>query len=256
MKLIVNGDDFGITRACNYAIIDCYKYGFLTSTSMMTNMPGFPHAVELMKEYPDLSVGIHLNLTVGKPLIKDLKTLVNAEGKLNKDAMNKDAVVDPEEIRKEITAQFDYFVELTGQLPTHINSHHGIEMIPGAEAIQLELAKKHQLPVRRFFTLPKGNHPDSDFVIPNMCLIMKEDWSIPIEPEDIINFFSDDMLKSDDIYELAAHPGYVDYELMQLSSLTNARCNDAYNFMCDELKDWIKTNNIELVTYSQIPLKG
>ena len=255
MKLIVNGDDFGITRACNYAIVDCYKYGFLTSTSMMMNMPGVPHAVELMKAYPDLSVGIHLNLTVGTPLTKGLKTLVNKEGKLNKDAMNKDAIVDSNEIKKELIAQFNRFVELTGQLPTHINSHHGIEMILGAQAIQLELANQYQLPVRRFFTQSQGNHPSIAFVIPKMCLIMKENFSIPIYPEDIINFFSDEMLKSDDIYELAAHPGYVDYELIQISSLTNTRCNDAYNFMCDELKEWIKTNNIELVTYSQIPLK-
>nr|WP_286139093.1 ChbG/HpnK family deacetylase [Faecalibaculum rodentium] len=31
MKLIINGDDFGITPACNETIIDCYRKGRLTS---------------------------------------------------------------------------------------------------------------------------------------------------------------------------------------------------------------------------------
>lgn len=49
MKLITNGDDFGITRAANYGIIDCFKYGILRSTSMMVNMNAAEHAAELMK---------------------------------------------------------------------------------------------------------------------------------------------------------------------------------------------------------------
>ncbi len=255
MKLICNGDDFGITRSCNYAITDCYKHGVLRSTSMMTNMPAAEHAARLMAEYPDLSVGIHLNLTVGKPLLKGLKTIVKADGSLNKGMLKDGRGVDPDEIRAEIQAQFDRFKELTGKLPAHVNSHHGIELIPGAEDIQLELSERYGLPVRRFFTLPEGNHEKCRFVIPGMVNVMKADMTVPIYPEDIIQYFAEDMLHSDDIYEIPAHPGYVDYDLLQISSLTNGRCYDAYNFTCDEIKNWVKEHNIELVTYADIPLK-
>lgn len=253
MKVIFNGDDFGITKACNYAILDCFKDGVLTSTSMMSNMPGAQHAAQLMKEYPELSVGLHLNLTVGRPLTSGLKTIVKEDGTLNKGILKDASKVDLEELRIEMKAQFDRFVELCGQLPTHINSHHGIELVQGAEELVLELSRQYDLPVRRFFTLPEGNHPHCDYEIPKICLVKRDDWSIPITKEEIIGFFTKAMLESDDIYEIAAHPGYVDYELMQLSSLTTGRCVDAHNFLCDEMKQWVKENNITLVSYEAIP---
>lgn len=252
MKIIFNGDDFGITKACNHAIIDCFTNGVLTSTSLMSNMPAAAHAAQLMKEYPTLSVGLHLSLTVGKPLTKGLKTIVKADGTLDKGILKDASKVDLDEIRKEMNAQFDRFVELCGKLPTHINSHHGIELVPGAEDILLELSKTYDLPIRRFFTLPQGNHPHCAYEIPKLCVIPREDWSIPITKEEIITFFTKEMLESEDIYEVAAHPGYVDYELLQLSSLTTGRCYDAYNFMCEEIKQWVLENEIELITYEDL----
>ena len=253
MKVIFNGDDFGITRACNYAIIDCFTEGVLTSTSMMSNMPGAQHAAQLMKEYPTLSVGLHLNLTVGKPLSKGLKTIVKADGTLDKGILKDASHVDMNELRTEMRAQFDYFVELCGQLPTHINSHHGIELVPGADELVLELSQAYHLPIRRFFTLPEGNHPHCEYEIPKMCLIKREDWSIPITTDEIIGFFTKEMLESDDFYEIAAHPGYVDYDLLQFSSLTTGRCYDTHNFLSDDIKQWVKDNNISLINYENIP---
>lgn len=255
MKVIFNGDDFGITKACNYALVDCYENGVMKSTSMMTNMPGAEHAAKIMKDYPGLSVGIHLSLTVGKPLTEGLKTIVKADGTLNKGILRNHEGVDLNEIKTEMEAQFNRFVELTGKLPDHVNSHHGICLVPGADKLVLELAKKHNLPVRRMFTAWEGNYEGCDYVIPKMVHIMKKDWSDPILPEDIINAFSKEMLESDDIYEIAGHPGYVDYELMQFSSLTNGRCYDHHNFVCDEIKNWVKENNIEVISYKDIPLK-
>lgn len=50
----------------------------MTSTSLMVNMPGFDHAVSLMKQYPDLlHVGIHLVTTAQYSIVKGLKTLTD-----------------------------------------------------------------------------------------------------------------------------------------------------------------------------------
>ena len=62
MRLIINADDFGLSRGANYGIIDAYRNGVVRSTSIMAGMPGFDHAVELLKEYPDLGCGVHLTL--------------------------------------------------------------------------------------------------------------------------------------------------------------------------------------------------
>ena len=53
-KLIVNADDFGYSEAVNYGIISAHRNGIVTSTTMMANMPGFDHAVNLLKENKDL----------------------------------------------------------------------------------------------------------------------------------------------------------------------------------------------------------
>lgn len=51
MKLIINADDFGFTRAINYGIIDAHNLGVLTSTTLMVTMPAFEHAVDLSKKH-------------------------------------------------------------------------------------------------------------------------------------------------------------------------------------------------------------
>lgn len=248
MRLILNGDDFGISHGVNLAMIDCFKDGVMTSCSMMTNMPYAKEAAQLMKLYPDLSVGIHFNLTVGKPLTPNLKTLVKEDGTFNKGNLKDSKNVDPTEIEIELQAQMDRFIELCGHKPTHINSHHGIELIQGAEKVVCAFAKRYDLPVRRFFTLPKGNHPDLPFEVPLAKFIFKP---TPTLPCDLISCFTEEEISSDDIFEFPLHPGYVDSLIMELSSLTTGRAYDAHVFNCQEIKDWIKNNsNIHLVDYS------
>src|SRR5699024_11986375 len=84
LKLIINADDFGYSRAVNYGIIDAHKKGVLTSTTLMTNMPGAEHAYKLGKEYNHLGIGVHLTLTCGKPLLDNHQTLVDADGNFKK----------------------------------------------------------------------------------------------------------------------------------------------------------------------------
>lgn len=74
MKIIINADDFGKTQSINKAICYCFEKGFITNTTLMVNMPFADEAVRLAKEngFWD-KVGIHLNLTEGIPLNKELQ---------------------------------------------------------------------------------------------------------------------------------------------------------------------------------------
>ena len=76
-KLIINSDDFGYSRAVNYAVIDAHQEGILTSASLLTNTSSFDHAIQLAKDHPNLGVGIHLNITSLQPLRKDVPSLVD-----------------------------------------------------------------------------------------------------------------------------------------------------------------------------------
>ena len=254
MKLIVNGDDFGITHACNLAIMDCFYQGVMTSASMMTNMPYAKEAAKLWKENPQLSVGLHINLTVGYPLCKNIKTLVKEDGTFNKQILNaKPREIDEEEMLLECQAQMNKFIELTGKTPDHINSHHGIEAIPGGAQILQNLAVKYDLPIRQ---LTHVSNPESIEYITNYEIPLKRlSVKPPQSPKEIIDLFTSEDLQCDGYYEWLGHPGYVDWNLMQLSSLTTGRCADANCFCSLIIKDWIEENNIELISYLKLPKK-
>ncbi len=67
-SLIVNADDFGFTLGVNRAVIEGHRHGIITSTTLMANMPRFAEAVQLAKDNPSLGVGLHFNITQGRPV--------------------------------------------------------------------------------------------------------------------------------------------------------------------------------------------
>src|SRR5437867_1012770 len=69
-RLIVNADDFGFTADVNTGIIEAYRNGILTATTLMANGAAFDHAVVLAKENPGLDVGCHLALVGAKSVAR------------------------------------------------------------------------------------------------------------------------------------------------------------------------------------------
>jgi predicted glycoside hydrolase/deacetylase ChbG (UPF0249 family) len=61
--LLVRGDDIGSSHAANVGCIASYQKGIMRSVELMPPCPWFPEAVGMLKENPDLDVGIHLALT-------------------------------------------------------------------------------------------------------------------------------------------------------------------------------------------------
>ena len=64
-RLIINADDFGISRGVNDGIVEAAQAGGITSTSLMVNMPASADAMMRARQCPRISVGLHFNLTVG-----------------------------------------------------------------------------------------------------------------------------------------------------------------------------------------------
>jgi predicted glycoside hydrolase/deacetylase ChbG (UPF0249 family) len=61
--LLVRGDDIGSSHAANLGCIESYQNGIMQSVELMTPCPWFPEAVKMLKDNPDLDVGIHLVMT-------------------------------------------------------------------------------------------------------------------------------------------------------------------------------------------------
>src|SRR5215472_10305385 len=81
-KLIVTADDFGLTRRVNEAIAIAHSNGIVTTASLMVNGNGFESAVEIAQNCPNLDVGLHLNLTEGRPVssVASIPALASGEG--------------------------------------------------------------------------------------------------------------------------------------------------------------------------------
>ncbi|PYU03592.1 MAG: hypothetical protein DMG34_12680 [Acidobacteria bacterium] len=122
-RLIINADDYGLSRGITDGILLTHQKGILTSTSLMVNQPATDYAISRAEEVPELGIGIHLNLTQGMPVLpKDqVRTLVDADGYF----------YSTQEIEAEFRAQIR-LMKSYGLMPTHADSHHRIHMYPSA----------------------------------------------------------------------------------------------------------------------------
>ncbi|WP_258871175.1 ChbG/HpnK family deacetylase [Virgibacillus dokdonensis] len=80
MKILINADDFGLTKGVTEGIIKAHTEGIVQSTTLMMNGKATQYAIAKAKKQPSLQVGIHLVLTWGKPLNNDLAILTNKDG--------------------------------------------------------------------------------------------------------------------------------------------------------------------------------
>lgn len=77
--LIVNADDFGLTRGVNRGIVELHRAGVLTSATLMAKAGATEQAIELARANPDLGVGCHIVLADGVPTLppREVPTLVD-----------------------------------------------------------------------------------------------------------------------------------------------------------------------------------
>lgn len=126
--LIVNADDFGLSKGQNYGIIEACRNGIVTSTTALVNGQAIDHAVQLSRDEPSLAIGMHFVLTMGKPLTA--MPGLTRDGVLGKwiwQLAEEDALP-LEEITQELASQYLRFIELFGRKPTHLDSHHHVHM--------------------------------------------------------------------------------------------------------------------------------
>src|SRR5690349_9875299 len=101
--LIVNADDFGASRGINRGILEAFRSGILTSASLLVNAPWSEEAATLSRSVPEMSVGLHADLT-------------HRENITARDSL----------IRSALARQISAFEKLMGRMPTHLDSHRNI----------------------------------------------------------------------------------------------------------------------------------
>lgn len=148
-NLIVNADDLGWTDGVNRGILDAFRRGIVTSTSLLANGAAYAEAVKSAKSAPRLGVGVHLNLSDGAPTAdrESVTSLLNDDGlfadgpeSLLWKRARRGLILD--EVEEEWDAQIQK-VRDAGIRPTHLDGHKHVHMLPGLFEIALRLAKKH-----------------------------------------------------------------------------------------------------------------
>jgi predicted glycoside hydrolase/deacetylase ChbG (UPF0249 family) len=79
--LIVNADDFGLTQGVNRAIVEAHGHGIVTSATLMVNAAAFEDAIQRAESTPRLSMGCHVVLVDGLPLLGGRQTPTLTPGK-------------------------------------------------------------------------------------------------------------------------------------------------------------------------------
>ncbi len=250
MKVIANGDDFGFSKGVNLGILEAFQNGIVSQTSLMVNMPGFDHAVELMRQYPDLlKVGIHLVTSVQYSITEGNKTITDENNKFYHDH-DKIKNCDFEELKNEYEAQLLKFLE-TGFKPTHIDFHWCYYPVQVEAAMYL--SKKYDLPVRTqnkemedLFTKEGIKHNInmiSDFY--------SLDASVTTDDK-MMGLLQRAMDANMEQCSFELHPAYVDQWVLTLSSYNIQRTRELQALTSPKLVQFVKDSGIELISFADL----
>lgn len=152
MNLIINADDFGITKSANESIIELANLGVLSSTTVMANMPHASEITELLA-IEKIGIGLHINLTQGMPISNphQIPSLVDANGNfLEKKGFEKaikSGLIQKKDIKTEIMAQFDWLYQRIGNRLDHFDSHQGTNKFSLVSDTLIEISKELPLKV-------------------------------------------------------------------------------------------------------------
>jgi hopanoid biosynthesis associated protein HpnK len=288
-RLIVNADDFGLTAKINQAIIDGHCYGLISSTSLLANGEAFESAVALSRQAPRLGVGVHLNLTEGKPVApaSSIPSLVNGQGFFaRKPASLWRAMilgrVSTVDIEKELHAQIEK-VLAAGIVATHLDSHKHVHALPVLGRMGIRLARQYGIPAircvaERWSTLGclLGRFPHAKMMIFRQLLnsftlaVISRGWTRQLRRAGVAcaehfygltptGFLDEGVLREilchleDGTSELMCHPGFVDKALRQTPTRLLEQREMEYQALTQPgIKLLAKDLGVQLVNYGDL----
>ena len=145
-RLIVNADDWGLTRGVSAGILAAHRHGIVTSTTVLATAKLDAELVARLLD-SDLGAGLHVNLTLGTPLTRG-KSLIDGQGRFVRDARHAAARASAADVRAEVDAQIARFAKTFRRAPTHLDSHHHIGLHSPVREVVLEAARALGVPVR------------------------------------------------------------------------------------------------------------
>lgn len=244
---MVRADDLGFSKAVNYGIYETVKNGVIKNIGFMVNMPDTMHGYNLVKDY-DICLGQHTNVCVGKPICDpgQIPSLVQENGEFKTSKMyrsSKEDFVNLEEAILEVEAQYKRFKEIVGKEPAYFEAH-AVMSENLNKAIEI-VGNRHGLKTLIMPTLGEA------IKVNGQSMYMYMDSMFPdYHP---FESFKKMVENAKDGYNMmVCHPGYLDHYIMNVSSLTIPRTLEADFLTSNELKAYLKENEIHLYTYDEV----
>ncbi len=131
--VILCADDYGIAAGVSRGILELAQLGRISALSAITTLPRWEaDAKQLRDVRSKVSIGLHINLTLGKPLGPMARLAPDGKlptaGKLISRIIRRD--VDASEIAAEVMRQLAAFERATGFLPDHVDGHQHMHAMP------------------------------------------------------------------------------------------------------------------------------
>lgn len=150
-RLIVTGDDFGLSPAVNEGIESAYRNGILRTTSLMVGADAAADAVARARRLDGLKVGLHLVVARGRATSSPaaVPDLVDADGMLGDNLVRCGFRYFflprvRRQLEAEIRAQFDAY-RATGLPLDHVNGHNHMHLHPTVLSCVLRIGPEYGL---------------------------------------------------------------------------------------------------------------
>lgn len=238
-RLLVNADDLAWSRSVNAGIVEAYQGGIVTSTSLLAAGHAFDDAIRLLAENPGLTVGVHLNIYRGEPVLPPdaVSTLLGDDGRFPGDWKVTARRLALDEIDlAQVEAEFSAAVEkviAAGVRPAHLDSEKHLHQWPSIFDVVCRVAVRYEIPrvrvVREPFTTKAIPAALSLLGLRNAAHARAMGLSVadatigvtesPIDRDTLARLLAGARAAN---VEFVCHPGHVDEEFLAMqASITN-----------------------------------
>ena len=264
-RLIINSDDYGRTPEISRGIREAHLRGVVTSTTCMMNIPTTADDIAIaLKETPALGLGVHLVLTMGRPIsaAESVSSITDDNGHFLKYVPLVEHLpnLNMDEVKKEWHAQIEAFIRAAGRKPTHLDSHHHSSYFaPELFRGMLELAREYDCAIRFPFTGEISRELEEtskhvpalirDFDPPRPDRFVVDFYDERATHEELLNIINH---LPDGTTEIMCHPGFTD-EVFAKESVYNAQRDRELEILTDPtIKEAIQANGIQLITFASL----
>jgi predicted glycoside hydrolase/deacetylase ChbG (UPF0249 family) len=269
-RLILNADDFGLTRGVNAGIVEACRSGILRSATLMANGPAFEDAVERARQNPALDLGCHLVLIGGHAVAPPGNPLPQSVNQL---LWRLACGLSATAIEQEFSAQIEK-IRAAGVRPTHLDTHKHTHLAPPVLEAVVRVARRYEIPwIRRPFDLPlrgaQGPAPWKRRALQRALrpLSRRFDRLILKNGCRATDHFAGFQLTGgyharhlagliralpEGLTEFMCHPGYCDAELRASPTrLTASRETELRSLLSDELRTALEQTGVVLASFAE-----